>query len=136
MAKWTRQVIGTCCLAAVAAVAGCGSHSASPSPSGVVVTEDQSGQRITLSPGSTLEVRLISNPSAGFDWQITSPDSPVLGTPSSGFARSTSGAIGAAGTAWWKYTVQGRGTSTLRLEYRRSWEASTERVFSIEVDVR
>lgn len=103
-----------------------------------VLTDDEIGSEIEVSAGEQFEVRLESNPSTGYGWELspmTTPDLVVLEsrthTPADG------GLVGAAGTDVFVFTAVG-GAGILRLEYVRSFDDPVvpERVaeFVVRVD--
>lgn len=105
---------------AVLAVAGCSSSSGSDN---VVYTSSAS---IALKPGQQATIKLEANATTGYEWTITEqPDTKVAKVTSNKYESKTSasGMVGVGGTQ--VLVIQGvaKGTTTLKLEYKRSFEA-------------
>jgi inhibitor of cysteine peptidase len=117
-------------------LAGCGS-----SGGDVIVTEAEEGELVTLDAGQKLVVRLESNPSTGYSWEVVGVPR-VLEGPSAPTHEQNSeaeGVVGAAGTDVFTFTASDRaGDGTLVLAYRRPWEKDVpaEQEFVLEVIVR
>ncbi len=110
--------------------AGCG-----PAPR--TVTEVDRGSQVHLRVGQTLEVRLAANPTTGYTWDLTAVDRTVLqpvGEPR--FERGRKQALGSGGTMIWTFRAQAPGTTVLRLEYRRFWEAQSPPADTFEITVQ
>lgn len=91
----------------------------------VRVSEADSGSRIVLRSGQTLEVVLASNPTTGYRWQLSLADDAPL--QSQGPARyeqspSPAGMVGVGGTETWTLRGVRAGSADLRFEYRRPFE--------------
>jgi inhibitor of cysteine peptidase len=122
---------------AVALLAACASKPPPPAP--LSVTEANSGGTVALALDQRLIVKLPSNPSTGYRWSVAQQTAGVLepeGAPT--FERGPDASAGAAGTEIWKFVPTKAGEETLRLEYRRLWEADAApaRVVSYKVTVR
>lgn len=92
-------------------------------PQSVGVAEN--GQTLHLSVGQYLEVRLAANYSTGFAWQFDPQSIAILsqqGEPNY-VPDSDLPIAGGGGVETWKFKALQAGTGTLRLDYRRSWEA-------------
>lgn len=108
-----------------------------PPPEPLSVTDANSGESVALARNQQLVVRLPSNPTTGYRWALAQQSTPMLepeGAPT--FEKGT-GAAGAGGTETWRFAPTQAGEGTLRLEYRRLWEADAApaRVVSIKVTV-
>lgn len=106
-------------LAAVAGLAACGGQSP------LTVTAKESGQTVELRSDQKLVVRLESNPSTGYRWNVVAdPNAGVLQLVSTAYERSESNGnvVGAPETEVWTYEPAGTGTTTVRLAYFRVFE--------------
>jgi inhibitor of cysteine peptidase len=118
------------------ALAGCGS-----SGGDVVVTDADAGELVTLDAGQKLVVRLESNPSTGYSWEVVGVPR-VLEGPAAPIHEQNSeaeGVVGAAGMDVFTFTASDdSGDGTLVLAYRRPWEKDVpaEEEFVLEVIVR
>lgn len=113
---------------ALLALAGCGDGE-----SKVVLTEGENGTSVEAGVGDLVEVRLPSNPSTGFGWQVTLPAGLVqVADPQ--FVTESS-LIGAAGVEVFTFEVAAEGEQALHMEYRRSFEEGpAEEVFDVVID--
>ena len=126
----------------VALVAACGSDSTTDtSDSGnerVVLTEANNGEEVLLDPGALFEVRLESNPSTGYSWEILGASTPyVIELWTRSYEEPDTDLVGASGTDVFTFEAIS-GAEMLRLEYVRAFEDPVipERVveFIIRVD--
>ncbi len=105
----------------------------------VTLTEADNGKDIDLTAGTTLIVKLASNPSTGYKWTLVGEPSP-LKLQKTSFRQSTSkpGVAGAPGIDVFQLSTNSAGMATLTLVYRRSWEYNVPPVktFTVRVDVR
>jgi inhibitor of cysteine peptidase len=125
--------------AAIAALlfGACASKKAPP-PSPLNVTDTNSGDSVALARNQQLVVRLPSNPTTGYRWALAQQSTPVVEPEGAPTYEKGAGAEGASGTETWRFAPTQAGEGTLRLEYRRLWEADTApaRVVSYKVTVR
>jgi inhibitor of cysteine peptidase len=103
----------------------------------IIIRESQSGSEVVVSTGDRILVILDSQPSTGYTWGITELDEAVVrrcGDP--GFSAS-SDVVGAPGVDRWPFKAEAVGETTLKMEYRRSWEGgSPERRFEVKLIVQ
>jgi len=109
----------------------------SPEPT---LTLEQSGQRVRLYAGDILTVKLESNPTTGYRWELVEPaDEKVLKLLDQRYEQSPveKGLVGAGGVETWRFRAVGRGSASLKLEYIRPWEKSVvpAKAFSLQVVV-
>lgn len=88
----------------------------------VTVTEADSGRAIALAPGDTLEVRLESNATTGFRWNLDGDPAPTLRLVSSEYLEPDTDLVGAGGTEVWTFEAVEAGEATLELAYYRPFE--------------
>jgi inhibitor of cysteine peptidase len=82
---------------------------------------------IMLKVGQTSKIKLVSNPTTGYSWQIAQPldkKDPIT-LEKTGFLKPKSKLIGAPTTQFWVFTGKKRGTVQITLEYKRPWETET-----------
>jgi inhibitor of cysteine peptidase len=98
--------------------------------------ERANGSEVELSPGEEFDLLLPETPTAGYRWRLkTGPGTECPLLESSHFA---TGKTGGTGTQAWRFRAPASGTCSIMLEYRRSWETSSEpaRTFTLKVRVR
>lgn len=90
-------------------------------------------QNISIKEGQEFELNFKSNPTTGFEW-IPVFDKNILNQTSHTF-RPMSALVGAGGTDIFTFKGISPGTTTLKLQYKRSWEKdfAEEKVFLIKV---
>jgi inhibitor of cysteine peptidase len=101
-----------------------------------VVDDTRNGKSVAIGSGGTLEVRLQSNPSTGYAWQVVSVPGFLAQEGASAFEQGgATGVVGASGIEVLRFTSKESGTGALKLEYRRSWEttAPAEKTYTLEV---
>lgn len=112
--------------------------SCGPKGKGHQLTEEDSGQKVTLEVGQTLTLTLKSNPTTGYQWQIRDLDEAVLKLSGYEYKADKPITLGSGGVDVWSFEAQAPGQTTLRLEYVRPWKEGKEPIqtFSVEVVVR
>lgn len=93
----------------------------------VTLTEDDSGQKISMHPGEELLVSLHGNSSTGYRWIL--PDAaPAVLAPSGAlqYTRDPAPAnfLGVGGVETWRFAATAVGRQHLELRYQRSWEST------------
>jgi len=104
----------------------------------VEISADANGQTIDLTTGQKLVVSLESNPTTGFDWEITEIDQAVIKQSGESEYKSESDLLGAGGVRTFTFEAVATGTSTLKLIYHRSWEKDIppEQEFTVTINVK
>jgi inhibitor of cysteine peptidase len=97
-----------------------------PESATVLVTAEQDGLQVNLGEGDFLLVRLESNPSTGYSWEIINNDEAILRLLGDPVFRASSSAVGAGGTETFSFEAISEGTSVLRMIYHRSFEEDEE----------
>ena len=114
----------------LAALTACGSKT-------VKVDQSMNGQTITVKKGQTIVVSLDGNPTTGFNWAAADLDTTILTQQGDAAFKADSNLIGAGGMVSLTFEAVGTGTTTLTLNYARSWETGVEpeQIFSVTVVV-
>ncbi len=107
-----------------------------PIPRELVVTEWHGNQPIELEPRQLLVLRLQSNPSTGYRWEVQEMDHGVLQQVGETEFEPQSDLLGAPATQVLRFAGVGRGQTILRLGYRRSWEQGVPPVKMIALPVQ
>jgi inhibitor of cysteine peptidase len=111
-------------------ILGCSTGSfapeSAPEEATVLVTEEQDGLQVNLGKGDFLLVRLQSNPSTGYSWELINNDEAILRQLGESEFRASSNAVGAGGTETFRFEAVGEGASVIRMIYHRSFEEDEE----------
>ena len=95
---------------------------------GIDLDAANNGVNLETTSGVTINLSLDSNVTTGYKWNLTGePDASVLKLVSSDYVSpSSSGTplVGAGGKQVWKFQTTGRGTTTFKLAYFRSFDPS------------
>ncbi len=130
---WGIVVITVLAIAAISGIA-CTASAENSSPN--VFNVNESGKQIELAPGDSLVVTLDSNPSTGFAWSISAiTDEDVINDVSNEFKGADTGMMGAGGQEVWTFEALDKGTSTIEMQYSRSWETGVEPAATFNVTV-
>jgi inhibitor of cysteine peptidase len=112
---------------AIAAIAGVACTASADTGDPQIFNVAESGQQIELSPGDSLVVTLDSNPSTGYAWSISEiGDEAVIDEVSNEFVGAETEMVGAGGQEVWTFEALDAGTSTIEMQYSRSWETDVE----------
>lgn len=133
LGRWVWILIAT--TMAALPLGACASKKLPPEP--LSVTDANSGESVALARNQQLVVRLPSNPTTGYRWALAQQSTPMLEPEGAPIYEKGAGAAGAGGTETWRFAPTQAGEGTLRLEYRRLWEADAApaRVVSFKVTV-
>ena len=89
-----------------------------------------SGKTVEISAGDSLTVTLDSNPSTGFSWALKGTgNESVLKESGHEFKAAPANdppLLGAGGKEIWTFKALNKGSSTISMEYTRSWEQNVE----------
>lgn len=104
----------------------------------VEIDETANGGDVVLNAGDTLVLRLESNPTTGYGWEIAEVDETILREAYHEYEAESSDLVGSGGHEIWRFQTQSSGSTTLLLEYKRPWEEGVEpeKTFSVHVVVR
>ena len=104
----------------------------------VEIDEADNQGEVVLNVGDTLLLSLESNPTTGYGWQIAQIDQSILREAGHEYEAESSDLVGSGGREIWRFDALAAGSTTLQLEYTRSWEEGVEpeKTFSIRVVVR
>jgi inhibitor of cysteine peptidase len=102
--------------AALAVLTGC------PSPKAREFTASDNGRTVTLPTGTHFTVRLASNITTGYSWQLDALDQAVVLNSGNNYIGPAAPMPGAGGYEDWDFVTQAAGTTTLHMAYRRPWE--------------
>ena len=104
--------------------------------SAITVTDQDNGKSIEVAKDGTVMVRLASNPTTGYGWNLAGDPAP-LELVKSDFARDPQARnmAGAGGTQTLQFVAPAAGSAALKLEYRRPWEKDVPAAKSFKVTV-
>lgn len=130
--KLMRTTVLMALMLVLALFSGCGSRDH-------LVTASDNESEIRLKTGEALVIRLESNPTTGYSWQVLEIDNTVLGQdgdPEFKVPPGNEGSVGAGGEETIRFRTLGPGKTTLTLGYMRPWEEGTpSRIFVVQVIV-
>lgn len=104
----------------------------------VEIGAEANGETVELTAGQKLVLSLESNPTTGFDWEVSEIDEDVIKQSGESEYKSESDLIGAGGVRTFTFEAVTAGTSALKLIYHRSWEKDIppEQVFTVTINVK
>jgi len=142
--------IGIICLMAIASSGCLGTTPGGPQPvqtpppaphatpvqvGHLVVSEEQNKATVNLGLNNTITLKLIENPTTGFQWNLTT--SPGLVIIADNYQSSAPQLTGSGGVHTWDMKAVQTGTQGIKATYMRSWEPVTgnETTFTMTVIV-
>jgi inhibitor of cysteine peptidase len=99
------------------------------------VDEEMNGGSVVLEQGQTLVLKLASNPTTGYDWEIVDLNGAILEQVGEVDYKSDSALIGSGGVNTYTFKAVGSGNVKLSLVYHRSWEKDIPPIETFELDV-
>ena len=112
---------------------------AAAEPGAIDLTAGNNGETIDASRNQVLNIKLDSNITTGYKWNLVSEPNPgIVKVVSSKYNEPVGGGIGAGGSETWQFQTVGNGTTTIRLSYFRPFEPNIPPVkeFSVTISVR
>ena len=100
-----------------------------------VYTASDSGRTVTLASGTHFKVQLASNATTGYAWELRALDETIVAQVGDQYIAPNSDLVGAGGAEEWEFAAQAAGTTTLQMEYRRSWETDTPAPETFELTI-
>ncbi len=106
-----------------------------------VIKESDNGRNVALAMGDKVRIELPEIPGAGFLWQLAAADQKVVRLedfklPPTAPPDALRGAVGGSRIHIFRGVAVGRGSTHIRLEFKRPWEASPPKsTFEIQVSV-
>jgi inhibitor of cysteine peptidase len=112
-----------------------GSSGSDVAPTATTLTEVDLGRTVNVNVGDEIIIRLPSNPTTGYEWEIAALDEQRITSIASTYEAPQDGALGQGGTEVIRFRADAAGESTLALKYWRPWEgdASIEDEFSVTI---
>ncbi len=107
---------------------------------GLSLTEADDGKTVNVVEGQNVLVKLKSNPTTGYKWEVVSTNR-TFGYPSATKFFPNGGAVGSGGIERFTWKTKGAlslvGTHTVKMEYKRSWETNVPaaKTFTFTVNV-
>jgi predicted secreted protein len=98
-------------------------------------TERDSGATADILVGETFSVELAENPTTGHRWTEPGLDGRSVAAESDEFEGGAKEAAGRGGMRRFTFRMQSVGATTIRLAYRRSWEAAGDAARQFELTV-
>jgi inhibitor of cysteine peptidase len=107
---------------------------------GLTLTAEDHGRAVAVAVAETFLLKLESNATTGYAWQLVDMDSVILQNTSHEYVEDFAppGKSGVGGTETWEFVARIVGETRLRLEYRRPWEPiefNPAETFEVDVTV-
>jgi inhibitor of cysteine peptidase len=93
------------------------------------------GGSVTLNQGEKLEIKLSSNPTTGYNWEIVQIDSAIVQQVGDVEYKSYSKRIGSGGVNTYTFQAASEGKTHLTLIYHRSFEKDTPPIETFDLDI-
>ena len=97
----------------------------SNNPAGTIEEYLNPGEPIQVTPGRKFSVRIASNPTTGYGWQLAqSPDQAVAVLVTNIYVQEPTDnlRVGVGGHEVWTFQATGQGQTAIALQYLRPWE--------------
>ncbi len=109
---------------------------AQDNPNAIVITQDSNGQTVDVHVGDQVVVKLVAQPTAGYEWRLKTVKSKVIQPPAKPKFRPQSSLVGAPMDELFYLQVQAAGKVTLQFENARTWEVDKPPADTFEVTLR
>lgn len=99
----------------------------------VVIDDSYHGKSVLLSKKSVLTLRLVGNPTTGYDWNIDDAGLvELIGEPE---YKPSSEMIGSAGTYTFRFKLIKQGEGMLTMSYKRKWDTTAQDLKKFEITI-
>jgi inhibitor of cysteine peptidase len=105
----------------------------------VDLTAGNNGASVEVTSGQVMNIKLESNVTTGYKWTLVDEPQPaIVRLLSSRYDAPVAGGVGAGGNEVWQFQAVGRGTTSLKLAYARSFEPNNPpaKEFALTINVR
>ncbi|PYX31158.1 MAG: hypothetical protein DMG77_07725 [Acidobacteria bacterium] len=99
--------------------------------------ESANGTEVEVAAGEEFELSLPETRTAGYRWTLKSGGDPACALLNES-SQSPPGQVGGSGTHSWRFRASTPGVCSIALEYKRSWEDSSQpaRTYTLKLRVR
>lgn len=98
------------------------------------VDQTASDSEVALNIGDQLQITLPETRTAGYQWQVTSPATPIYSIQDNGFTPARG--VGGTGSHRWTLTARRTGSAAFAMDYGRPWgSASPAQQFKLTITV-
>ena len=107
-------------------------------PVGKTFTAADNGESINLKLNEIIKIKLESNPTTGYSWNLSDETSTaIISLISSDYKTSTpdKGVVGAGGNETLTFKAIAKGNTTIILTYNKSWEEGVEQIETFKLNV-
>jgi predicted secreted protein len=95
-----------------------------------------SGRTVTLTGGTHITVRLASNITTGYAWELHALDETIVAEVGHQYIAPALELPGAGGAEEWEFVAQSAGSTKLQMGYRRPWETNTPALETFELTIQ
>jgi inhibitor of cysteine peptidase len=102
------------------------------------LTENNNGQSLSLKVNETVKIKLESNITTGFRWNLSNEtDTSIVSLISSDYkqANTDTKLVGAGGYETFTFKANSKGKTTIVLTYNKSWEEGVEPLKTFKINV-
>lgn len=103
--------------------------------SSMVVDEAMNGQTVKVKVGDTISLQIAGNITTGYSWQVAEIDTTILQQVGDPDYKTDSSLTGAGGMYTFKFKAVYGGTTTLKLNYLRTYETNTAPIKTYDLTV-
>lgn len=125
--KSIATIVGILIVAAFT-LSACGTNS-------VKIGSESNGKTITINQGTSLILSIEGNPTTGYAWEVTDVDQNILSLTGEPGFKTDSKMVGSGGVYTFKFKAETPGTTTLTLDYFRSFEPDNPPLETFSVTV-
>jgi len=99
------------------------------------IGSESNGKTITINQGTSLILTIEGNPTTGYAWAVTDVDQKILSSMGEPGFKTDSKLVGSGGVYTFKFKAETPGTTTLALDYFRSFEPENPPLETFSVTV-
>ncbi|HPC36538.1 MAG TPA: protease inhibitor I42 family protein [Candidatus Marinimicrobia bacterium] len=106
-------------------------------PTTIKISESDTGTKLEMKKGDSLEIVLKANPTTGYRWEVASIDTSILKNTGIEYQadKVPSGVVGSGGKTTMRFIAIKEGETFLQLIYRRPFEKDVPPVKKFELNI-
>ena len=102
----------------------------------IVILDSDRGKTVVAHVGDVIAIRLAENPTTGYRWEMGTFNNQLIEFQGADYQAASRTGIGTGGTRTFHLRAKARGTVSLQLKLRHSWEPEDKAIEQFTVNIQ